>query len=94
MITIICIGFVTALAGFVIALKTCKSQPKKLQKWEKADIMKQLLTLSERENGIPAVGPSRSKTTQRAVPGMRPGELPRKVTSRISQPAPSAQGRC
>jgi hypothetical protein len=93
MITIMCIGFVTALAGFVIALKTCKSQPKKLQKWEKADIMKQLLALSERESGVAPVAPSRPRTT-RAVPGMRPGELPRKVTSRISQPAPSAQGRC
>jgi hypothetical protein len=93
MITIICIGFVTALAGFVIALKTCKRQRKKLQKWEKANIMKQLLALSERESGIAPVAPSRSRTT-RAVPGMRPGELPRKVTNRISQPTPSAQGRC
>jgi hypothetical protein len=93
MTSIVCIGVVIALGGFVIVLKTYTGQPKKAQKWEKADIMKQLLALSEGESVVPANAPARSRTP-RAIPGTRPGKFPRQPTSRVSHPAPSHQGRC
>jgi hypothetical protein len=92
MTSIVCIGVVIALGGFVIVLNKW-ARPKKAQKWEKADIMKQLLALSERESVVPASAPARSRTP-RAIPGTRPGKFPHKPTSRISHPAPSHQGRC
>lgn len=93
MTSILCVGVVIALAGFVIVLKTCTGRPKKAQKWEKADIMKQLLALSERESSIVASAPARAQTP-RAIPGTRPGKFPRQPASRVSHPAPSHQGRC
>ncbi len=92
MTSILCVGVVIVLAGFVIVLKTCARQPKKAQKWEKADIMKQLLALSESESAVPASAPSRKKT--RAVPGTRPAAFPRTPTRGVSRPAPSQPGRC
>ena len=93
MTSIVCIGVVIVLGGFVIALSQCTRRPKKAQKWEKADIMKQLLALSERESVVPASVPARSRTP-RAIPGTRPGKFPPKPTSPVSHPAPSHQGRC
>jgi hypothetical protein len=93
MTSIVCIGVVIALGGFVIVLNKCARQPKKAQKWEKADIMKQLLALSERESVVPASAPARARTP-RAIPGTRPGKFPHKPASRISHHAPSHQGRC
>ena len=93
MTSILCIGVVIALAGFVIVLKTGARQPKKAQKWEKADIMKQLLALSERETVIPASAPPRSRTPG-ALPGTRPAAFPRKPTRSVARPAPSQPGRC
>ncbi len=93
MTSILCIGVVIALAGFVIVLKTCARQPKKLQKWEKADIMKQLLALSDSEGAVSASAPSHKKTT-RAVAGTRPVAFPRTPARGVSRPAPSQPGRC
>ena len=92
MTTILCIGVVTALVVFAIVLKTFPGQPTKAQKGEKAAIMKQLLALSEQENRIPAIAPSRSSRTPRATPAIRNAALSRKPT-RTSQPVPSSQGR-
>ena len=90
MTSILCIGIVIALAGFVIVLKTCALRPKKAQKWEKADIMKQLLALSEGESLVPASAPSRKRTTA----GARPPAFPRTPPRGVSRPAPSQPGRC
>jgi hypothetical protein len=54
MINILFIGAVTALAGAAILAKVRAGRPKKADKWEKAEIIKRLLALSESENGIPA----------------------------------------
>jgi hypothetical protein len=61
MTSILCIGIVIALVVFVIVLNPRVTAPKKAQKGERAAIMKQLLTLSERENSASAIAPSRSR---------------------------------
>jgi hypothetical protein len=50
-IIIVVIGAVTALAMFAILWKLSTRQPKKAEKLEKGDILKQLLALSELEEG-------------------------------------------
>jgi hypothetical protein len=49
MITVVVIGAVAAAAMFVILLKLSPNEPKKVEKMEKGDILKQLLALSELE---------------------------------------------
>jgi len=68
MISILCIAVVTALAVGAVLARKYVPKPKKAQKWEKAQIMKQLLALSENETGARA--PVRSRTS--AKPGTRP----------------------
>jgi len=70
MISILCIAVVTALAVGVVLARKYAPKPKKAQKWEKAQIMKQLLALSENETGASAVAPARSRNS--AKPGVRP----------------------
>ena len=54
-IVFIFMGVVTALAAFGILAKTCACEPKRAEKWEKGEIIKQLLALSERENSISTI---------------------------------------
>ena len=49
MISILWIAVVTALAVGVVLARKYVPKPKKAQKWEKAQIMKQLLAMSENE---------------------------------------------
>ena len=49
------IGVVTVLAVFAVLAKICASEPKRAEKWEKGEIIKQLVALSERENGTSAI---------------------------------------
>ncbi|MGA9811531.1 MAG: hypothetical protein WBQ64_02070 [Terriglobales bacterium] len=83
MITILWIAVGAALAvGVVLALKYA-AKPKKVQKWEKAQIMKQLLAMSEHETGASTVAPVPSRTS--AKPGKRPVKFTPKA-ARSSQP--------
>ncbi len=91
MISILGIGIVTALALVAILARKYATKPKKAQKWEKAQIMKQLLALSEHEAGASAVAPSRSRTPP-AKPALRPAKFPVKPT-RTSQPIRSSKAR-
>jgi hypothetical protein len=50
MTTIVLVGVASALAMFAITLKARAGKRKKAEKWEKAQIIKRLLALSEREN--------------------------------------------
>jgi hypothetical protein len=61
-IVFILMGVVTALAVFAILAKTCTGEPKRAEKWEKGEIIRQLLELSDRENSISAIAspPARS----------------------------------
>src|SRR5437868_4895704 len=49
-------GVVTALAVFAILSKICAGEPKRAEKREKGEIIKQLLARSERENSNSAIG--------------------------------------
>jgi hypothetical protein len=61
-----------ATAGLALVLKVCSPKPKRPEKWEKAQIMKQLLALAEQDPGL-ATAPSvrlrapASKPTGRAA---------------------------
>jgi hypothetical protein len=90
MISMLCIGVVAAIAAGAIVAKTCATEPAKAQKREKAEIMKQLLALSERENSILPVAQSRPRKHQ-AILAMRPAEPARKPTKRISEQVHSSK---
>jgi len=55
MVSLLFIGVVTAVAMLAILAKTCAGTPKKAQKGEKAEIVRRLLALSERENPVSAM---------------------------------------
>jgi FtsZ-interacting cell division protein ZipA len=55
MLIIVIIGIGIIVALFAILAKIWGSKTKKAEKWEKAEIMKQLLALSEGENGSSAI---------------------------------------
>lgn len=57
MISILLIGLVTALPVLAILAKTCGRKPKRVEKREKGEIIKQLLALSNRENSVSAIAP-------------------------------------
>lgn len=50
MTAIVVLGVACSLVLFAIILKARAAKPKKAEKWEKAQIMKQLLALSENED--------------------------------------------
>jgi hypothetical protein len=54
-IVFIFMGVVTALAVFAILAKTRAGESKRVEKWERGAIIKELLALSERENSISAI---------------------------------------
>jgi hypothetical protein len=85
MIGIVFIGVVTALAVFAILAKTCARGPKKAEKWEKGEIIKQLLALSDGENSSAAIAspPARSRSAPSSV---RRSDTLRKSTSRERNP--------
>jgi hypothetical protein len=71
MIGILFIGLVILLAAYLMLAKTGGHGPKKAKKQERAEIMRQLLALSDRENSISATTPpvrSRTPLTNHATP--------------------------
>ena len=88
---ILFIGVVTALAVFAILAKASSGGPKRAEKWEKAEIIKQLLALSEGEKSISATAPS----VRFRVPlsGMRPAKAHQKQIGKTSQPIRSGKSR-
>ncbi len=54
-IVFILMGVVTALTVFAILARIYAGEPKRAEKWEKGEIIKQLLALSERENSISVI---------------------------------------
>jgi len=56
-IVFIFMGVVTVLAVFTLLAKTRAFKPKKAEKGEKGEIIKQLLALSNRENGVSTIAP-------------------------------------
>ncbi len=69
MTSIILVGVAGALAVFAIVVKARASKRKKADKWEKAEIVKRLVALSDRENA--ANGVSRQKPALRTPAARR-----------------------
>lgn len=70
---------VIALAALVLVTvvlaKLFAGKPKRAEKWEKAEIMKQLLALSEQESGRRVPAPAVRPRTQTPSPVTRPGQV-------------------
>jgi len=60
MITIVLVGVAIFLAVFAITVKTRTVKPQKPAEWEKAQIVEQLLALSEREDIMNGISRQRS----------------------------------
>lgn len=79
---------VVALALIAMLFPRKRKRP---EKWEKAEIMKQLLALSEREEGLQRPAPTavrvRSSATARGA--VRPATSPLKATTKAAMPARS-----
>jgi len=73
------IGFIgggTALAVFAIWAKTYAGEAQKAEKWERGEIIKQLLALSEQENRVSAIASPPTRNMQLAsTPAARNGTL-------------------
>jgi len=80
------IGVGTALAVFAILVKTYGGAPDKAEKWEKAEIMKQLLALSEQENRALGSVSRPARNPQLAPPSVTPSDILRKGMSRQPKP--------
>ncbi len=69
MTTIVLVGMASTLAVLAIILKARAGKPKKVEKWEKAQVIKRLLALSERENLVNGV--SHQSAAQSPAPSRR-----------------------
>ena len=85
MITVVVIGAVAAAAMFVILLKLSPNEPKKAEKMEKGDILRQLLALSKLEarsaKAQTAIPPAKVQPANVARPGKSPEIKPTEKTS-------------
>lgn len=70
MTTIVLVGVASSLVMFAIIVKARGGKPKKPEKWEKAQIVKQLLALSEREDTVQGI-PRQQSVSQCATPRRR-----------------------
>ena len=77
MTTILLIGLAIALALYLVLPKMWRNEPPKAKKQEKAEIMRQLLALSDRENLLLANAPHGSPSTNRS---MQPAKLEKRST--------------
>ena len=85
---------VLATAALFFLTPLGRRKPKRAEKWEKAEIMRQLLSLSEQETGArPMTSPARARAaTSRPTPTrapMRPANLPIKANVKTTLPARS-----
>lgn len=79
------IGVATALVVCAIVARMFAHGPQKAEKRQKAEILKQLLALSDRENKLPGTTPSVPPRAPLANQLARPANAPRKATPKISQ---------
>jgi len=86
MISIPLIGVATALLICATMAKVFADQPKKANKSQKAEIIKQLLALSEHENRAPATPSSVRFRAPLSNQGMRSNNALRKPAAKTSQP--------
>ena len=83
-------GVVTALAVFDILTKAFAGEPKRAEKWEKGEIIKQLVALSERENSTSAIASTPARSLGLAPTSATRSHTLRKCTYR----EPNSKLRC
>lgn len=91
MTIILIVGLVTALVLYVVLAKMWGNEPKKAKKQERAEIMRQLLALSDLENNASATAPPVRSQTPRADQGMQRSKRQSGPTRKISQPIRAAK---
>jgi hypothetical protein len=91
MISIPLIGIATALLICATMAKVFADQPKKANKSQKGEIIKQILALSEHENRISATASSVRLPAPLSNQGRRQSNVPRKTATKISQPIRSSK---
>jgi len=82
MIGIVSIGVVTGMAVFAILAKTWAGKPKKAEKWEKGEIIKQLLALSDGKNSSSAIMSPPARSARSASTSAKRNETLRRGASR------------
>lgn len=78
-----------AVVVLLLAAMLGMRKPKRAEKWEKAEIMRQLLALSEAEMGTTATAPSVRLRAPAAKPAMRSGNAHLKATAKTTLPSRS-----
>src|SRR6266849_3346702 len=81
-IVFIFMGVATSLAVFAILAKTCGGEPKRADKWERGEIIKELLALSERENSISEIASPPARSPRLASTSATRNDTLRKCTYR------------
>jgi hypothetical protein len=70
MTTIVLLGVASALVVLAIVVKALSGKQKKAEKWEKAQIVKRLVALSEQESAVKKAA-SQPPTSKRPAPARR-----------------------
>ncbi len=78
-----------AILALALVAKFSTRKPKRAEKWEKAEIMKKLLALSEQDAGMPTAAPSVRLRRPASKPAMRPGNAHLKASVKTNLPARS-----
>ncbi|HST08780.1 MAG TPA: hypothetical protein VLL05_00265 [Terriglobales bacterium] len=91
--TVIMVVAVLAVAALLLLTPMGRPRRKRAEKWEKAEIMRQLLALSDQEAGKPKAVPARTRpAVSRSAPSRtinRPANIPIKASASTSLPARS-----
>lgn len=89
------IPFVVAATALLICASIAKRfadhQPKKADKSQKGEVLKQLLALSEQDGKVPATASSIRSRTPVVSQARRPATTARKTSAKIAQPIRSSK---
>ena len=77
---------VLAIGVLMFVMKLFDAKPKRAEKWEKAEIVKKLLALSEQEEQRRLAVPAARAKTQPLRPAARPTPSPVKASSKVAIP--------
>jgi len=77
---------VLAIGVLMLVMKLFPSKPKRAEKWEKAEIMKRLLALSEQEEQRRLAVPASRAKTQAVRPASRPTPTTVKASTKVAIP--------
>jgi len=91
MTNLLLVGLVLALVAYITLAKSWRPEPKKARKQEKAEIMRQLLALSERDQGILTTTPSVRSRIPAREQDTNGGKIRQKPAGKVSRPIRSKQ---